>query len=501
MAIVSRKPARRAGLGIMLLAAVVAGPVAAQTPPRELSLEEAIRLAHLYNPDYLAQEVQAERGPWASRQAWAGFLPNANVSQSLGYSASGERRFESVQLATQPGTYSSRYSFGMSYSLSGATFLRPGLVREQNRATEAVIDGASAGLREMVTQAYLAVAQADARLAQARTELERTRSYVRQAEARVEVGAATPLDVRRTEVQEGQAEVQLLQAENGAITARLALSRVLGIRLADDVVLSTDFELFEPNVDVEQLLARALENNPVLRASRSRAAAARAQHRVTRTQYLPSLSMSANWSGSVFKSAEIDPLVADRMRQLSNQFESCVRDNRVRDLLGDPHRDCSTMDPADPAVADEVRRLIAEQNTGFPFSFTPQPRTLSLTVSFPIFNGFTRELQLQEARIAETAAMHQVRSEELRLRAEVETAARAVQTGRRMVELQRRIRETAAEELRLANERYRIGLASSIEVVDAQTNLAQAERDEITAIFDFHRAIASLEALVGGSIR
>src|SRR5690606_14974465 len=95
--------------------------------------------------------------------------------------------------------------------------------------------------------------------------------------------------------------------------------------------------------------------------------------------------------------------------------------------------------------------------------------TISLTVSLPIFNGFTRELQLQEARIAETAAMHQLRSEELRLRAEVETAVRAVQMSRQMVELQRRIRETAAEELRLANERYRLGLASSIEVVDAQT--------------------------------
>jgi len=499
--IAATRSIRRAALGTVLLTMALAGSAAAQTPPRELSLEEAIRLAHMYNPDYLAQEVQAERAAWANRQAWAGFLPTANVSQTLGYSASGERRFESVQLATQPGTYSSRYSFGINYSLSGATFLRPGLVREQNRATEAVIDGASAGLRETVTQAYLNVAQADARLAQARTELERTRSYVRQAEARVDVGAATPLDVRRTEVQLGQAEVQLLQAENAAATARLALSRVLGIRLADDVALTTRFEIFEPNLDVEQLLARALENNPVLRASRSRASAARAQTRVARTQYLPSLSVSANWSGSVFKSAEIDPLVADRLRQLSSQFESCVRDNRIRELIGDPARDCSPMDATDPAVVSEVRRTIAEQNTGFPFSFTPQPRTISLTVSLPIFNGFTRELQLQEARIAETAAMHQLRSEELRLRAEVETAVRAVQMSRQMVELQRRIRETAAEELRLANERYRLGLASSIEVVDAQTNLAQAERDEITAIFDFHRAIASLEALVGAPIR
>jgi outer membrane protein TolC len=69
------------------------------------------------------------------------------------------------------------------------------------------------------------------------------------------------------------------------------------------------------------------------------------------------------------------------------------------------------------------------------------------------------------------------------------------------VELQGRIRETSAEELRLAQERFRLGLASSIEVVDAQANLAQAERNEISAVYDFHDAFTALESLVGTSLR
>src|SRR5690606_41968755 len=88
--IAATRSIRRAALGTALLTMALAGSAAAQTPPRELSLEEAIRLAHMYNPDYLAQEVQAERAAWANRQAWAGFLPTANVSQTLGYSRSEE---------------------------------------------------------------------------------------------------------------------------------------------------------------------------------------------------------------------------------------------------------------------------------------------------------------------------------------------------------------------------------------------------------------------------
>jgi len=44
-------------------------------------------------------------------------------------------------------------------------------------------------------------------------------------------------------------------------------------------------------------------------------------------------------------------------------------------------------------------------------------------------------------------------------------------------------------------------LASSIEVVDAQANLSQAERDEISAVYSFHMFFAGLEALVGSSLR
>jgi outer membrane protein len=491
--------------GIFLVCLLLATPFAAnaQAPLNgEISLEEAIELAHRFNPDYRTQEAQGDRTSWAIREAWGGFLPSANVSTGLGYSAPGERRFESVQLATQPGTYSSRYSIGLQYSMNGATLLRPGLVRDQNRATMARIDGASAGLVDQVTQAYLSVAQADAEVVQAETQLERTRTYVRQARAQVEVGAGTPLDIRRAEVQEGQAEVQLLQVRNQAVTSRLALGRVLGVPVDEHLEVTTTFEVFDDTaVDIDALLDRALDNNPVLRASRSQAEAVRTQSRIARSQYFPSLSLSANWSGNIFQPTSLDQLILDRMNQLGGQYDNCLYDNRIRDLLGDAPRNCAPLDPTDPAVEASAIERIEQQNSGWPFSYNRQPLSLSLSLSLPLFNGFSRELQLQEAKIAQRAARETVRSEELRLGSEVEAAVRAVRTARRTVELQARILSIAAEELRLANERFRLGLASSIEVIDAQANVAQAERDEISAIYQFHRAFASLEALVGEPIR
>ncbi len=467
----------------------------------ELSLDEALRIAHEYNPDYRIQEAQGETADWRTRDAWGAFLPNVNASSSVGYTASGERRFGSVQLATQPAIYSSSYSLGLSLSLTGASLLRPGVVREQNRATMARIDGASSGLRTEVTSAYLSVLQADEELRQARTEVERTGSYVRQAEAQVEVGAGTPLDIRRAESQRGQAEVRLLQAEHAVVTTRLNLGRLLGVPLTSDVSLSTRFELFDPELDRDGLVELALARNPVLYASRRQAEVARSEARMARTQYLPTLSLSAGWSGSVFESATVGPLVEDQLRQASGQFESCLHDNRIRELLGDPPRDCAQYDVGDPVVRTRIEQQVRERNQGFPFNYDAQPFSLSMNVSIPVFTGFSRQLQVEEARVSESVAHQQVRAEELRLRAEVESAARGVETARRTAALQQRNRETATEELRLAQERFRLGLASSIEVIDAQANLSEAERAEISAIYEFHVSFAQLEALVGEPLR
>jgi outer membrane protein len=466
-----------------------------------LSLEDAIQIAHENNPEYRNQASALEVLPWREREVWGNFTPNASLVNSFGYTAGGERRFEDVTLGTQPAQLQSRYGLSLGLTITGSAFYLPGMVDAQGEATQAQVQGASASLIDQVTRGYLAALRADEVLTQARAEVDRTGAHVAQAEAQVAVGAATPLDIRRAEVQEGQAEVQLLQAENSVVTSRLALMRLLGAEMPSNVALSTTFEVFDPGLDPGQLLELALAQNPALRAARSQATVARRQTRVAQTQYFPTLSLAANWSGFISQADRIGPLVDSRLAQVSNQYEGCQQDNRILALLGDPARDCSIYDVSNPAIADAVRQQVRSANDGFPFDYDSQPLSLSASVQLPLFNGFTRELQVQEARVAEDNAQRQVAAEELRLRSEVETAVRTVETAQRTVELQGRIRETSAEELRLAQERFRLGLASSIEVVDAQTSLSDAERAEISAIYDFHDAFAALEALVGVSLR
>jgi outer membrane protein TolC len=55
----------------------------------------------------------------------------------------------------------------------------------------------------------------------------------------------------------------------------------------------------------------------------------------------------------------------------------------------------------------------------------------------------------------------------------------------------------ANEDLRVVNERYRVGAATILDVLNSQEALAQADVDAISARFDYLKAKVQIETLIG----
>ena len=478
-------------------------PAAAQQPasPAQLSLEQAIAMARENNPLYLQQRNDVDVARSSVRAAYGGLLPSVSASTGFGYTAEGEARFGSVGFGAQPETYSSDYSLGMNLSVNGATILQPSLERSQREAVERRVEGAEANLDLQVSQQYLTVLQSRELVAQAEREVARTQEHVRLAQAQLEVGAGTPLDVRRAEVDRGQAEVSLVQARNSADIAVLTLGQIIGVPIDPAVRLTTAFTIFEPTWQPAALVEMALENNPTLQEARATGEAARTNVRAARSSYLPSMNLNVGLRGSVYQAGNVNGLVQQQLQGLGQQFESCQINNDLRALVGRAPNNCAFFNPSDPAVVEGLRQELESQNSGWPFSYNSQPLSASLSFSLPIFQGFSRQLQVDQARASAQDAQQQIRSEELRLRQEVNAAVRNLRAAYETARLQEQVRANAAEELRLAQERFRFGAANSIEVTDAQTSLAQAEQAQIDAVYVFHKSLAALEALVGQSLR
>jgi outer membrane protein len=154
-----------------------------------------------------------------------------------------------------------------------------------------------------------------------------------------------------------------------------------------------------------------------------------------------------------------------------------------------------------PTLAPDVVSRIRTQNSQFPFTFTRVPWSLTATLSLPLFDNFQREQRLQQAEVNRGNAEALVRARELQLRQEVTAAYLTLVTAARTVALQEQNASKAREELRLAQERYRVGAAAFIDITDARASYERAENDRITAIYDYHKAFAALESAVGHPLR
>ena len=98
----------------------------------------------------------------------------------------------------------------------------------------------------------------------------------------------------------------------------------------------------------------------------------------------------------------------------------------------------------------------------------------------------------RQSEAARNDALYAIRAQELKTTATVTSAYLTLQAQAQQVALQERTAQQAREALRLAEERYRVGLAPFLDVSDARTQFEQAESDRINAVYDFHKAYASL---------
>jgi outer membrane protein TolC len=57
--------------------------------------------------------------------------------------------------------------------------------------------------------------------------------------------------------------------------------------------------------------------------------------------------------------------------------------------------------------------------------------------------------------------------------------------------------ELARDQLRLAQERYRVGSAAFIELREAEAVMARADREYLSAVYTFQESLTALEEAVG----
>ena len=123
-----------------------------------------------------------------------------------------------------------------------------------------------------------------------------------------------------------------------------------------------------------------------------------------------------------------------------------------------------------------------------------------VSVNWPIFNGFSREAGVSRSSANTDFARARQRDTRRRVNAELTRQFAALESARLRMDIADASHAAAEEELRVRQERYRLGVSTIVEVLVSQVSLDQSDVDFVQAKLDFFIAKAEIETLIGREI-
>jgi outer membrane protein len=473
----------------------VASLASAQQPSRTntLTLDNAITIAQQNNPQFTQTKNTRRVTNAQVRQAMSSLLPTANARFGSTYQQGGNQVDARGSFAN-PDTYTSSYSFGVSYTVAASSLFAPAAARAARDASDADVRNGAESLRAQVTTQYITVLQQEAQAAVQDSLVQSAQGQLDLVNAKAEAGAATIVEVRTGEVAAVQAQVTALQFHNAAKVEKLKLFQMMGVDADLGMSLVTEFPISNPTFSLDSLISLAMRVNPDLAAKSSRRASSEAQVRVARSQYLPSVSLSTGYGGQAFGYGNADLLVRNAQNTAANSFRGCMTTDSIRSRIGLAPLPCES-GTLTPEELDAVRA----QNR--PFAFSKVPYGLVFQVSLPIFNAYQREANLEQQLVARDNAFSDVKARQLQLKTDVSQAYYNLLTDAKTVELQTVIASKSAQELAAAQAKYRVGASTFLDVTVARATYEKAQIDRVNAVYEFHKAFASLENAVGRPLR
>jgi outer membrane protein len=435
-------------LGI-IIAATIAAPLSAQTASSStLTLDEALSIARRNNPQYQQSLNARQRAGWSLRTSYGSLMPSIGASLGLGWREGRPVFIEGQPFGAASDILSSSYSVGLSMNYSYGSLLGPRQQSAVLHATELQVSAREQQIRQQVTVQYVNTIEATRNAALQDSLLRSRETQLDLARAKEKVGSGTALETSRAEVSYFTAVANARSAHNRVEIETARLFQILSVPQPSNVELATELPVVEPKFQAEDLVAEALAHNPSLSASRASERAASIGKRAAISSYFPSLNLSTGIGGA-------------------------------------------TQQLTDARGSDRT----------WPFDFNRNPLSFSVGFSIPVFNGFNREAQVQNAALALNDRQQDVRQEELQLRSDVAATLLQLHSDWEIIGLRDRAVQTARTALSLAQERYRVGATSYIELTLAVDDYQNAENDRLRAIYQYHRDFAALEFAVGRPLR
>ena len=277
-----------------------------------LNVERCVEIGLKMHPSIYAARGNVEAFNARKGQAESEYYPQ--VDASLGY-----RRYQPTTntsgtggvLGSTPTTHSFwQYATDVIASQTIFDFWR---TMTQVSIAKLNIDSAKADLMSTedqvifsVKQAYYAVLNAKRNLEVAGDTVTQFKEHLDQAKAFYEVGTKPKFDVTNAEVDLGNAQLNLIRAENSFKVAKVTLNNTLGVPDAPEYEIEDTLSFVKYNIGLQEAISRAYENRSELKSIAFQKKAAEESVRFAKTGYFPVLTGNASysWVGHRFRDGD-----------------------------------------------------------------------------------------------------------------------------------------------------------------------------------------------------
>lgn len=404
-----------------------------------VTLAEAVARATAVDPAVVQAQGAFRAASAGVRAARGAFLPSLSGSASGGSSYSeGPSRTDPITGEVISGNATSQ---GLSLGVSSEVELFAGFRRTGDlRAAQGREDAARANLDDAMAQATLRTANefygamAYRELVAVRREgVRRAEEQLAVAVAKLQTRAANVADSLRAVVQLGEARLALATEIARLTGAEVALARRLG--LSGRVSAISDTTMPDPGaaIDTTMVFASAAMA-PAVRRAEASVRAAEGALTAARSSYFPRLVLSGD--------------------------------------LG------KTGSDRDDFTLYDTRRV-------------------GIGLSWPLFSRFQREQQVVDRQATRDTELARLADARRQVEASLATQIAALDAARERMALTRLSVEAARADVAVAFERYRLGAIGVVDLNQSQAGLTRAEEQAVSARFEYLRARAEIEAILG----
>ena len=440
-------------VALLILFAVVL-PAAASSAP--LTADEAVKIALQQNSNIVQSEatvLSARSGLWS---AYSRVMPSLGVDatrsgsftrEASGTQAFGARAFPSSSFDSE--RYSGSYGLSGNWSVFNPSAIA-GLsaARSAMRGATYSRTASRADVRLETRRRFYSVVKAMHLARVSSQALRLSRDDERRVRALFEVGSVSKSDLLKARVRTAQSQLDSLLSDHAVISQRLALAQQLGIDEQQLSEVDSTLTAAHQDVDAAAVLAEARHQRPDLVAAEAELRSAELGLRSAHWARLPSLSLSGSYTPTSVSSSKF--------------FTAASRDTATE-------------------TKSEARRSWGGQ----------------LAVNFNLFDGFATDARVAAAR-SQLLRSRETRDALLRnLEGEVRQTLLSYQESVEREGLTRQALESAAENLNLVQQKYNVGSATILDLIDSQVQLQRAQSDLVSALADIRIAEAAVDRVRG----